>query len=393
MAIGRVDWRVRLPFGDIELELHPVSVDAATREASVREVRRLVDELRHRQPSVRRVVLEVYARVRGLSATTPPRDDVVGEELLAAARAGILGVRRIERRAVVVPDAAPSSEVLGPDSSQESTVTSKTWVGMVLFDQDGTPVPNRPYRVIPPDGKQVDGTLDSNGSAILNGLDPGNCQIWCPYVEPRPEMAYTVKQGDHVSGVAETYGFDDYTVVWSDPGNSDLQNQRPDPHVLVPGDPLTIPEIKAQPPANKPTGAKHQFTLERTPLKVRLKLLDLAAKPIAGAAVTVAGTQLTTDGTGLVETTIDKTARAVPVQEADATFSVDVGAINPADDATDAGYKARLFNMGFLWDPSVSETDDEMIIALQDFQAEYKLTVSGQLDDATKTQLTQKYGS
>ena len=292
-----------------------------------------------------------------------------------------------------VPVAAPSEPELGPDSSQESAPTSKTWVAIVLVDQDGTPVPGRPYRVIPPDGTTRDGTLDSHGSAIIQGLDPGNCQIWCPYLAPHPEVAYTVKDGDHTSGVAETYGFDDYTTVWSDPGNADLQNLRPDPHVLQPGDSLTIPEIKAAPAANKPTGAKHQFTIKVTPLKVRLTLLDLAAKPMAGAVVTVAGNQLTADGTGLVEATIDKSTQSVTLQAPDSSFTLDVGAINPADDTSDAGYKARLFNLGFLWDPTVADTDDEMVIALQDFQAQYSLTISGQLDDATKAQLSQTYGS
>jgi hypothetical protein len=254
-------------------------------------------------------------------------------------------------------------------------------------------VPNRPYRVIKPDGTTFDGTLDSNGAAMLNGLDPGNCQIWCPYVEPHPETTYAVKDADHVSGVAQRFGFDDYTVVWNDPGNADLQQQRPDPHVLQPGDVLTIPEVKAAATANKPTGAKHPFSINSTPLKVRIKVLDRAAKPMKGAAVTVAGNQLTADGTGLVEASIEKSATSIAMQDPDTTFTLDVGSINPTDDTTDAGYKARLFNLGFLWDPTVADTDDEMVIALQDFQAEYSLTVSGQLDDATKSQLTQTYGS
>jgi hypothetical protein len=112
-----------------------------------------------------------------------------------------------------------------------------------------------------------------------------------------------------------------------------------------------------------------------------------------GAAVTVAGNQLTADGTGLVEASIEKSATSIAMQDPDTTFTLDVGSINPTDDTTDAGYKARLFNLGFLWDPTVADTDDEMVIALQDFQAEYSLTVSGQLDDATKSQLTQTYGS
>jgi hypothetical protein len=403
MAVSRFQWRVRRPLGNLEIELHPATVDAEARDDSVRELRALLYDFTHRQPEARRVVMEILAQLRGLDAsrvrgeaddldTGSPRTTALGEELLSAAQAGVLVARRVEARSVVVPLDTPSQQVLGPDSAGEAP-PSKTWIGLVLVDQDGTPVPGRPYRVVLPDGTTQDGTLDSNGTAFVRNLDPGSCQIWCPYVEPHPAVPYTVQQGDQVSGVAETYGFDDYTVVWNDPANADLQSNRPDPHVLVPGDTLTIPEIKATPGASKPTGAKHPFSINRTPLKVRLKVLDLAAKPLAGAAVTVDGAQLTSDGTGLVETTIDKTAQAVTMQYPDATLQLSVGAINPADDTTDAGYKARLFNLGFLWDTSVSDTDDEMVIALQDFQAQYGLTVSGQLDDATKAQLSQEYGS
>ena len=40
----------------------------------------------------------------------------------------------------------------------------------------------------------------------------------------------------------------------------------------------------------------------------------------------------------------------------------------------------------------MEDSDDELLIALQDFQAQYSLTVSGQLDDATKGQLLQVHG-
>jgi hypothetical protein len=397
-------WTVRGPLGQLEVELHPDSVDAAAREASLRELRQLVTSFKYRDPVARRLVLAMLARLQGvgnatLSSSTyasdpgPQQAEAIGEELLFAARAGRLVVRRKEDRVVTMPVDAPTEAVLGPDSSQESAPSSKTWIGLLLLDQDGTPVPNRPYRVIPPGGTAIDGTLDSNATAIIQGLDPGNCQVWCPYVEPHPPLSYTVQQGDHLSGVAEAEGFDDYTVVWNDPGNADLQQQRTDPHVLVPGDALTIPEVKATPTADKPTGAKHTFTITRTPLKVRLKVLDRAAKPLKNAGVTVNGAALTTDGTGLVETAIDKSATGATLQAPDTTFTLDVGSINPADDTSDAGYRARLFNLGFLWDPTATDTSDEMTIALQDFQAEYSLTISGELDDATKAQLSQTYGS
>ena len=395
--------RVRRPYGDLEIELHPAAVDPATRDSSVRELQRLLYDFRHRDRDARRTVLEVRARMQGLAESqvgselhdldaASPRAEAIGQELLAAARVGRLVVRRREVQSVVVPLAAPSQDALGPDSSQDPAATSTSWIGLTLVDQDGTPVPNRPYRVVKTDGTTVDGALDSNGAAMLMGVDPGNCQIWCPYVEPHPETSYSVKPGDHLSGVAQSFGFDDYTTVWSDPGNADLQSQRTDPHVLQPGDSLTIPEVKAQPATNKPTGAKHPFTIQRSPLKLRLTLLDLQAKPMASAPVTVAGTALTTDGNGLVEAPVDKSMQDTKLSSGGTEIDLALGGLNPSDDTSDAGYKARLFNMGFLWDPTADDTDAEMVIALQDFQAQYKLTVSGELDDATKAKLVQSYG-
>ena len=401
MARGRLDWHG--PFGDVEIELHPDSVGAAARDASARELRKLVYDFKYRDREARRVVLSIHAQLLGLDGdlardsaydfdTGSPRAEALGEEILRAARAATIVARRREVRSIVLPIDVPSEQVLGPDSSSDSAATSKTWVGLVLVDQTGTPVPNRPYRVIKPDGATVDGSLDSNGAAMLKDLDPGNCQIWCPYVEPRAAATYQVNPGDHISGIAQSFGFDDYNDVWTHPDNADLAAQRTDPHVLQPGDTLAIPEVKAAPAANKPTSAKHPFQIKQSPLKLRLTLLDLNAKAIPSAQVTVAGTSLTTDGNGLVEATVDKSAKDATLDSSGAEVALTPGGLNPSDDPTDAGYKARLYNLGFLWDDTVYDADDERVIALQDFQAQYSLQVSGQLDDATKAQLLEVYG-
>ena len=379
MAVGRV-WRVRRPFGDIELEVLPGAPDAETRSASIRAVQVLLQDFHAGSPEARRALLEIDAHLRGPAerwAAWPPssrgidsvRGQGVAEDLLRAARAGFVVARRPEPRSVPVPDAEPSTPELGPDSSQEAAPVSKSWIGLTLVDQTGTPVPNRQYRIIKPDGTQLDGMLDSNGAAMITGLDPGSCQIWCPYVEPHPGTTYAVQPGDHVSGIAERFGFDDYTTVWNHPDNADLQSQRTDPHVLQPGDSLAIPEVKAQPPANKPTSAKHPFQIQRTPLKLRVTLLDLLAKPMANVAVTLAGNALTTDGQGLVEATIDKSVKDAKLVAGGNEVALSLGGLNPSDDTSESGYKARLYNLGFLWDPTVDDSDDELLIALQDFQA------------------------
>jgi hypothetical protein len=381
------------PFGLLEVEPYPESVDAASRDASLRDLSLLVWAFKSGHPEARRAVLSIHERLWGTQrGASSLRGDAIGDELLFAGRAGLVVVRRRETRAVVVASDGPS-EPLGPVSSASSAPPSKSWLGLVLVDQDGAPVPGRAYRVARPDGSTVDGTLDSHGAVMLRDLDPGSCEIWCPYVEPHPATTYTVAPGDHVSGIGQRFGFDDYTTVWNDPGNAELQQLRPDPHVLQPGDTLAIPEVKAQPATSKPTGAKHQFQLKRSPLRIRLKLLDLAVKPVPSAQVTLAGDALTTDGDGLVEATVDKSATDVPL---DTTFAPEahlaVGDLNPSDDATDAGYKARLYNLGFLWNPTVDDADDEMLIALEDFQAQYALDLTKQLDDATKAQIVQAHG-
>jgi len=396
MRRGSDLWRLRGLFGEVEIDLRPASPDAEARQTSVGLLRLVLDDARLGRPEPARTLREVLARLGGRAYGSNLRGssqvDAIAGELLAAARAGLVVARRLERRAVAIPVEAPPSEALGPQSSSDEAPPSKSWVGIVLVDQDGTPLPGRAYRIKKPDGTVLDGTLDSNGAAMIKDLDPGNCQIWCPYVPPRPETTYAVQAGDHASGIAQSFGFDDFATVWNDPGNADLQQQRADPHVLQPGDQLTVPEIKDQPGASKPTGAKHQFQINVSPLKLRLTLLDLLVKPMKSTDVTVDGTALTTDGSGLVEATVDKSAKDAALVIPSGQVDLVLGGLDPSDDATERGYKARLFNLGFLWNATVDDADDEMVIALQDFQAQYSLKVSGELDDATKGKLVEAHG-
>jgi hypothetical protein len=113
MVRGRVDFRVRTSFGEVEIELNPRSaIDAAAREASLRELKRLVSAFRYREPEARRVILDVFALLNGLHASAvrghrydldygSPRADAISASLLNAARAGILVVRRRQARDVI----------------------------------------------------------------------------------------------------------------------------------------------------------------------------------------------------------------------------------------------------------------------------------------------------
>jgi hypothetical protein len=397
-------WRVRGAFDELEIELDPRPTAVADGDAisrTRRHLRALLEGLDD-AAEARRVLLEIYTRVLGFSGSDDRNGtselesgsrfaQIVGGYLDAAASMGLLVVRVIERERAPGPSASPTAPVPIFKPLLEPPEPAISWIGLALVDQNETPVPGRPYRVVAADGGVYEGTLDDGGTAVVQGVENGLCRVSCPAVTPHPSLTYTVQDGDHISGIAQQFGFDDYTVVWNRPENADLRALRDDPHVLAPGDSLFIPELKDM-PVSRQTGDQYTFDLSISPLTVRVQLLDLLGNPLAGAAVTVANKPLTTDGNGVVGFDVAKGAQSVELDAPVGEMSLDVADLNPIDDDSDAGWKARLANLGFLWDPTVDDDDDEMVIALQDFQEQAGLPVTGQLDDATKAQIVQVYG-
>jgi hypothetical protein len=142
------------------------------------------------------------------------------------------------------------------------------------------------------------------------------------------------------------------------------------------------------------SGSPTTIVLTRPKCTLRIKWLDLGGNPVSAGAVTVANAAMTTDGDGLVEASVDKDAQTVPLALADVAsgLSLGVGSLKPSSDAGASGWKARLFSLGFLWDPDAEDGDEEVVLALQDFQAHCGLTISGQLDDATRAEIEQVFG-
>ena len=61
----------------------------------------------------------------------------------------------------------------------------KGFIGIELVDSDQKPVPNAAFVVTLPDGTPVSGTLDQNGKARIEGIDPGECKIVFPAIDRR----------------------------------------------------------------------------------------------------------------------------------------------------------------------------------------------------------------
>ena len=211
MVSGRVDWRVRRPFGDIEIELHPGAVDDEAREATRRDLRHLVYDFKYRDPEARRVVAEIHTRLKELPASAArgdvydldsgsPRADAIGEELYAAARSGTIVVRRRETRSVVVPLDLPGEQVLGPDTSAKHVYT------VCVLDDTGAPVVGAKLTLDIAGDKQdkttdgsgkvtVEKTVSDTGKATLtNGVDLVD-KLWPQWANPISDKPYP---GDQV---------------------------------------------------------------------------------------------------------------------------------------------------------------------------------------------------
>jgi N-acetylmuramoyl-L-alanine amidase len=387
MPVSR-QWRLPDLGDDVVVEVWP-SVRPTDPGRTMWEVEALLRRLDRGDRAVERVLLDAYAELFGpTSRGASPQ--ALRRELTVAASACNLVVRREARRLVQAPKVEEAVEdALGPAAIAPEA--ELVWIGIMLVDQDGVPVPNRPYRVIAPDGQTYQGQLDSHATAFVRNIPAGSCQVYCPDYPPHGPSTYVVQPGDHISGIALQNGFEDYTVVWGHGKNADLSGKRDVAHALNEGDEVYIPELKST-LANKPTGAKHTFTIKLSPLKLRVKLLGTDMKPIKNAACTLGGTALTSDGDGVVEIPVDKLATASTLTVDGTDQAMSIGRLNTVDDATQAGWKARLYNLGFLIDPTVPDGDGELLFALQDFQAEHSLDVSGTFDDATKSKLKDVHG-
>ena len=220
---------------------------------------------------------------------------------------------------------------------------------------------------------------------------------------------HTVKQGEHVAGIATKHGIEDYILVWDDGDNAALKELRASPFILFPGDVLAILD-REEKSVTRPTGAKHRFVIQVERVKLRVKIFTLGEDPVAGATCKLAiegsaAANLTTDGNGIVEKPIGRTDKQGKLVIGDADFSLKIGALNPIPDDPDSdpisqtpenkdsGWAQRLTNLGYVVPPIEDRDADELRSAIEEFQCNHGLNVTGEQDAPTRAKLLEIHGS
>ena len=66
-----------------------------------------------------------------------------------------------------------------------------SWVEIELVGEDDSPIPGEKYDLELPGGKRMEGTLDEEGKARVEGIPPGLCRVSFPALD---KEAWTLVQ-------------------------------------------------------------------------------------------------------------------------------------------------------------------------------------------------------
>jgi hypothetical protein len=323
----------------------------------------------------------------------------------------------------------PGQPTVPPPPPPPPPLALKTFIEIVLVNQEGKPVGGEAFQIILPDGSGQRGSLDRAGFARLDGLEPGVCDVSFPNIDgrewgktltgrlgrPKFELGavprgapdttadHVVKQGDDLFTIAASHGFRTWQTVYFDESNTDLRAIRVNPAILFPGDIVKVP-AKQSKQEDAVTGARHQFFVEDMRRELRLRMVDPFGRPFAGESYSLSidgnavGAGKLTDREGFLTASILPSARAGRISIRSFVWDFEIAKLNPmthvpGPDTGISGAKGRLFNLGYDVERIDHQLDQNTQAALRLFQAAHKLSVTGTLDAATIAMLEQVHGS
>ncbi|OFV84652.1 MAG: hypothetical protein A2W26_12320 [Acidobacteria bacterium RBG_16_64_8] len=208
---------------------------------------------------------------------------------------------------------------------------------------------------------------------------------------------HIVRPGECLASIAEKYGFLSWRTIYDHSANQDFRKLRSNPHVLSPGDVLTIPD----PPGSNgfavkvPTGRTEEVVVERESTLLRLRVLEHLEGENCEAQYELEIEGLSEKKTGCLrdlgkdkdlEILIPAQARRAwltlksnPNGEVLDVIELHIGNLTPV--STPSGVRERLRRVGFdpgpepePWrDPRKDELGPQAESALRAFQARFSL--------------------
>lgn len=230
------------------------------------------------------------------------------------------------------------------------------------------------------------------------------------------------RQGESVESIASEEGLLCDTI-WRAAENEDLRTLRGNPHVLLPDDVVFIPDIRLK-TVHCSTGRLHQFRRRGIPSKIRVRFmvdgrprasehytftldgvmregrtnpqgwLEEKVPPLARQAVVRFELEPVSDpdhdprpfvgGADVISEEEDEEAQALEGADAH-VYVLDLRDLDPPSELT--GAQGRLVNLGYPCGGVDGELGPRTREALQAFQKDHGLNVTGELDGATIARL------
>jgi hypothetical protein len=207
-------------------------------------------------------------------------------------------------------------------------------------------------------------------------------------------QTHVVAEGECLSSISFAAGFFVGTL-WNLDENADLKTLRKDPTVLKAGDTVIIPGLR-QKIESRQTGARHVFRRKGVPAQFKIRLMD-GTTPRANLEYQLEIDGVTTAGRtgedGSIVRNISPSAMLAElrVRDGDAveTMTLLLGCIDPITEP--AGITARLRALGFF--SRGNEDAAALATAVKAFQREHAFTVTGEVDDATRSKIESEFGA
>lgn len=205
---------------------------------------------------------------------------------------------------------------------------------------------------------------------------------------------HKVEDGEHLSGIAKRFDFQNAITLWNDPANSELRSRRESPDVLLAGDEVHIPDrvVKTLTGA---TGTTHTITVGTQRVKLRLSLQDGVGQARKAMPVTVevggATLERISDGEGGVEVPVPRNVADATIDDGARSVQLRVGALDPASALS--GWHARLVNLGYLVGSPRETEPVTRLVAIEEFETDHDLPITGEMAGATLAKLVEVHGS